>query len=82
MCGDGREPHQRRSIRVLQWMLVARRPLRRAELENGIILDGQVTQITQATSARGDALSRCYPLIEIDEDPRGCVKFCHSTVRS
>ena len=62
-------------------MVVAQRPLRQAELENGIMLDGQVTQITQATRARGNVLSLCYPLIKIDEDPHGYVNFCHFTAQ-
>lgn len=60
-------------------MLVAQRPLKRAELESGIILDDQVHQITPATRARGNVLSLCFPLIEIDEDPSGYVNFCHFT---
>ena len=61
-------------------MLVAQRPLRQAELESGIILDDQVPQITTATRARGNVLSLCFPLIEIDEVPNGYVNFCHFTV--
>ena len=60
-------------------MLVARRPLRQAELESGIILDDRVPEITPATRARGNVLSLCFPLIEIDEDPSGYVDFCHFT---
>lgn len=60
-------------------MLVAQRPLRQVELESGIILDDQVPQITSATRARGNVLSLCFPLIEIDEDPSGYVNFCHFT---
>ena len=60
-------------------MLVAQRPLKRAELESGIILDDQVHQMTMATRARGNVLSLCFPLIEVDEDPSGYVNFCHFT---
>ena len=60
-------------------MLVAQRPLRQAELESGIILDDQVLQITPATRARGNVLSLCFPLIEIDEEPSSYVNFCHFT---
>ena len=60
-------------------MIVAQRPLRQAELESGIILDNQVPQISPATRARGNVLSLCFPLIEIDEDPSGYVNFCHFT---
>ena len=79
ICGNSRDPNQRRSVRILQWMLVAQRPLKQAELESGIILDNQVHQITPTTRARGNVLSLCFPLIEVDEDPSGYVNFCHFT---
>ena len=60
-------------------MLVAQRPLRQAELESGIILDDQVQRLTPATRARGNVLSLCFPLIEIDEESDGYVHFCHFT---
>ena len=61
-------------------MLVARRPLRRCELESGITLHGHVSQITTSTKPRGDVLSLCYPILEAAEDPRGIVNFIHFTV--
>ena len=60
-------------------MLVAQRPLRQAELESGIILDDQVLRLTPANKARGNVLSLCLPLIEIDEESDGYVHFCHFT---
>ena len=58
---------------------MAQRPLKRTELESGIILDDQVHQMTMATRARGNVLSLCFPLIEVDEDLSGYVNFCHFT---
>lgn len=61
-------------------MLVAKRPLKRCELESGIILHGPITQITTSNKPRGDVLSLCYPLLEAAEDPGGSVSFIHFTV--
>ena len=61
-------------------MLVAKRPLKRCELESGIILHGQVSQITTSSRPRGDVLSLCYPILEAGEDPGGFVNFIHFTV--
>lgn len=61
-------------------MLVAKRPLKRCELESGIILHGPITQITTSNKPRGDVLSLCYPLLEAVEDPGGSVSFIHFTV--
>ena len=60
-------------------MLVARRPLKRFEIESGIVLDDRVSQITAATRPRGDVLSSCYPIIDVEDGPRGYISFCHFT---
>ena len=60
-------------------MLVARRPLKRLEIESGIVLDDRVAQITAATRPRGDVLSSCYPILDVEDGPCGYVSFCHFT---
>ena len=60
-------------------MLVARRPLKRFEIESGIVLDDRVSQITAATRPRGDVLSSCYPILDVEDGPCGYVSFCHFT---
>lgn len=62
-------------------MLVARRPLKRCELESGIVLHGRVSQITTSTRPRGDVLSLCYPILEADDNPTALVNFVHFTAR-
>lgn len=79
ICGDAKTPNQRIAIRILQWMLVAQRPLKRYELESGIILDGRVLQITPASKGRRDVLNLCNPILEVDDDPGGNVSFSHFT---
>lgn len=48
-------------------MIVAKRPLRRIELESGIVLDGQVPKITKSTRLQGDVLTLCNPIIDVEE---------------
>lgn len=62
-------------------MLVAQRPLKRCELESGIVLDERVSQISTATRPRGDVLSLCHPLLDAEDDPGGSVCFVHFTAQ-
>ena len=62
-------------------MLVAQRPLKRYELESGIILDERVPQITPTSKARGDVLSLCSPILEVEDGPSGYVGFVHFTAK-
>ncbi len=81
ICGDGKTLNQRTAIRILQWMLVAQRPLKRFELEGGIVLDERVSQITTATRPRGDVLSLCHPILDAEDEPGGTVSFIHFTAQ-
>lgn len=60
-------------------MLVARRPLKRYEIESGIVLDDRVSRITPAIRPRGDVLSSCYPILDVEDGLCGYVSFCHFT---
>ena len=62
-------------------MLLAQRPLKRSELESGIVLDQRVLQITAAARPQGDVLSLCHPILDADDDPGGTVSFVHFTAR-
>lgn len=62
-------------------MLVAQRPLRRFELESGITLNGQVSQITTSNRPWGDVLSLCHPIVEAENDPGSLVNFVHFTAQ-
>ncbi|KAM0794096.1 hypothetical protein BDR22DRAFT_815754 [Usnea florida] len=81
ICGSGKTPNQRIAIRILQWMVVTRRPLKRSELESGIILHEQVSRITTSNRPRGDVLSLCYPLLDVEDDPGSPVRFTHFTAQ-
>ena len=67
-------------MRILQWLLVARRPLRKPELESGIYLGKRRPQILTSDKPRGDVLSVCQPLIDVEYDASGRVSFVHFTV--
>ena len=60
-------------------MLVAKRPLKRCELEGGIVLDERVSQITTATRPRGDVLSLCHPILDAEDEPGDTVSFINFT---
>ena len=62
-------------------MVVARRPLKRSELESGIILHEQVSKITTSSRPRGDVLSLCYPMLEVEDDAGSSVQFIHFTAQ-
>ena len=80
ICGNGRTPNQRTAIRILQWILVAKRPLKKFELMSGIILDYRTSVVTTDNKARGDPLSLCSPLLEVEDGHCGSVNFFHFTV--
>lgn len=85
ICGGGNPPGERlpgqcMALRIFQWLLVAKRPLRRAELEAGISLDCHRTRITADTKPRGDVLSLCDPLIQCEGGLSGKVRLFHFTV--
>ena len=81
MCGNGATPNQQFAIRILQWLLVAQRPLRKSELECGIVLHEHVPRVTSRLRARGNVLSLCNPIVDVDDDPAGSVSFTHFTVQ-
>lgn len=56
-------------------MLVAQRPLKRCELESGIVLDERVSR------PRGDVLSLCHPILDAEDDLGGSVSFIHFTAQ-
>ena len=72
-------PNQRLAVRILQWLLVAQRPLRRCEIESGIVLDGKKGIPTRTKQSR-DVLSLCDPILEVQEGEMGLVRIFHFTV--
>lgn len=60
-------------------MMIARRPLKRYEIESGIVLDDRVSHITTTNRPYGDILSLCNPIIDVEDGPGGTVSFSHFT---
>ncbi|KAL9612222.1 MAG: hypothetical protein Q9167_003171 [Letrouitia subvulpina] len=79
VCGNGRSHHQQKAVRILQWLIAAKRPMRRAEIESAIVLDGNITEITGETKLKGDPLELCAPLLEADEGGSELVGLVHFT---
>lgn len=49
-------------------------------MESGIIFDNENPSITPANKIRGDVLSLCSPLLDVQDGPGGIVEFVHFTV--
>ena len=62
-------------------MISARRPVKRSELESGIVLDKNTTQINDETRIHRDALGLCSPLLDLHATAIGNVPFTHFTAR-
>ena len=77
ICGSGKTPNQRRAVRIIQWMLVTRRSLKKYELECAVMLN-ETNDVT-APQLNDNFLSHCDPLLDVDDGPTGAVKFCHFT---
>lgn len=60
-------------------MMVAERPIKRNELEIGIVLDQRTPEITTASKIRGDVFTLCNPIVDVEDGPTEYVSFCHST---
>lgn len=60
-------------------MMVAERPIKRNELEVGIVLDQRTPKVTTASKIRGDVFTLCNPIVDVEDGPTGYVSFCHST---
>ena len=79
ICGQGNSPRERRAIRILHWMLVARRPLRRSELSWAISLDQHNPRVSKSTRPLVDILELCYPILEAGNGEDADVSFIHFT---
>ncbi|KAL8857778.1 MAG: hypothetical protein Q9178_005678 [Gyalolechia marmorata] len=77
ICGSGKSPNQRRAVKIIHWVVAARRPLRRYEIECAMTLEEMRDTFIQEPS--GDILGICDPLLDVDDGPTGLVKFCHFT---
>lgn len=56
-----------------------KRPLKRSEMETGIVLGDKVSHMTTSNRVRGDVLSLCSPVIDVADGPDGRVSLFHFT---
>jgi hypothetical protein len=69
----------KRAIKILQWMVCARRPLRVAELQNALVFDEDNFVLTDENKLPETVVNICKPLIQRQSD--STVTFVHFTVQ-
>ena len=67
------------AVRVLEWVAVAKRRLKKFELLDGVSLHAGNSLLDEDTRLWESVIDLCKPLIE--EGPNGTVVFVHFTVR-
>ena len=67
------------AIRVLEWVAVAKRRLKKFELLDGVSLHESNTLLNENTRLWESVIDLCKPLIE--DGPNGTIVFVHFTVR-
>lgn len=69
----------KRAIKILQWMVCARRPLQIAELQNALVFDEDNFEITDKNMLPQAVVYICKPLIQ--KQANSTVTFIHFTVQ-
>jgi hypothetical protein len=67
------------AIRILQWIACAERPLKKYEVQDGIVLHDGNTVINDSTKVSKHVFDLCKPLLE--DGPGETVRFIHSSVK-
>ena len=65
--------------RILGWMALSKRPLKRIELLDGISLHRGNNQLNENTRLLGPVIDLCKPFVE--DGSNGTIVFIHFTVR-
>ena len=68
-----------KASRILRWMTMAKRPLKKFELLDGVTLHRHNSQLNEKTRLWEQVVDLCKPLVE--DGPNGTIAFIHSTVR-
>lgn len=75
---------QARALHILEWMVCMRRPLRAAELQDGLTFSENAT-LNDENKLPEIVLHVCKPLIQFEQashgETAGTVKFIHFTVQ-
>ncbi|KAL1618376.1 general transcription repressor [Neofusicoccum ribis] len=67
------------AVRILEWVMFSRRPLKKAELLDGIALHHENTSLNTSTKLLEHVLETCKPLVE--EGPNGTVVLVHFSLQ-
>jgi hypothetical protein len=67
------------TVRILQWIACASRPLRKFEIQDGVALHDATINLNDNTKLSEQVLDLCKPLIE--DGPHKTITFVHFTVR-
>jgi hypothetical protein len=65
--------------RILEWMMLAKRPLKKFELLDGITLHRGNTQLNEKTRLWEQVIDLCKPFVE--DGANETIMFIHFTVR-
>jgi hypothetical protein len=68
-----------KATRILKWMALAERPLKKFELLDGITLHCGNSQLNEKTRLWEQVIDLCKPFVE--DGPNGTIMFIHFTVR-
>ena len=68
-----------KATRILGWIALAERPLKKFELLDGVTLHRGNSQLNEKTRLWEQVIDLCKPFVE--DGPRGTIVFIHFTVR-
>jgi hypothetical protein len=67
------------AIRILQWIACVERPLKKYEVQDGVVLHEDNTVIDDSTKVSKHVFDLCKPLLE--DGPAETIRFIHSSVK-
>jgi hypothetical protein len=68
-----------KATRILEWMALAKRPLKKFELLDGVTLHRGNSQLNEKTRLWEQVIDLCKPFVE--DGPNETIVFIHFTVR-
>jgi hypothetical protein len=72
-------PDREKATRILKWMTLAKRPLKKFELLDGVTLHRGNSQLNEKSRLWEQVIDLCKPLVE--DGPNETIVFIHFTVR-
>jgi hypothetical protein len=72
-------PNREKAARILEWIALAKRPMKKLELLDGVSLHRDNCQLNERTRLWGQVIDLCKPLVE--DGPNETIVFIHFTVQ-